>query len=653
MEGLFRKMLNYLSLGKGMDSILQWFRGNLDVVFFLYGLAFLIMGITILVQSPRESRFRIIDIIWLLAVFAITHGVNELLDMWAIIKGRQPTLDILRWFILVTSYIFLFEFGRRFFYLASKQEKHIRIINSIWVPGLLIVIAILSFGSSDIWQIGGIWARYLLAFPGAILTGLGFLLYYKRELRVPSRLEKYFKAAGLAFLVYGFLGGLVVPKADFFPANWLNIDSFLALLHIPVQVFRCLCAVISAWAVIESLSIFNWETSEGLRNFLEQRDKITEGIQEDIMLVDKEFNILWANKTLKNRYGEILGDKCYRINHKEESPCEASFWACPITEALKEKKGVSLIHTHFDKNNYPRIFEVSAYPLTDEKGQINEFVHISRDVTERQLKAEELKRAYVELEKLQQELVESEKLAAVGVLASGVAHEIRNPLAVILQGVNFLESKLKPCPQNISDMLNLMKDNVKRGDNIIEGIFSFSRKAELSKQNENIESIIENSLVLVGHKIKLSNIEISRQFQPDLPKIFVDRQRIEQVMVNILLNAIEAMPDGGKIFIRAYLKKIDAIKNGVGKRSEYLFVLGEQALIVEIEDVGKGISKANTDKLFLPFFTTKGPDKGLGLGLSVTRNIMLMHKGAIEIISQEGKFTKVVLTFKIEKERVM
>lgn len=617
-----------------MDSILQWFRLNLDAVFFFYGLAFLIMGITVLAQLRGESRFRIVDVVWLLAVFGITHGSSRLLDMWALAKGRYLLLDILHWFILVISYIFLFEFGRRFFYLTGRQKKHNRVLNSVWIwPVLLLAISVLSFVSTNIWETGGIWAGYLLGSPGAILAGLGFLSYYKKELQAPLRLKKYFQAAGAVFLVYGFLNGLVVPRAG--------------LLYIPVEVLRCLCAILSAWAVTGALNIFNWETSEGLRNFLEQREKITEGIQESIMLVDKEFNILWANKALMRRHGEILGDKCYRVNHKRESPCEAPHDPCPIAEALKEKKVVSLIHTHFDDNNRPRFFEVSAYPLMDEKGQVNEFVHISRDVTERQQKAEELKRAYLELQRLQAELVESAKLAAVGVLASGVAHEIRNPLAVILQGVNFLENRLKSCPQDISDILNMIKDNVKRSDHIIDGVFTFSRKTELSKQNESIESILESSLVLVGYKIKLGNVEIIKQFEGDLPKIFVDRQKIEQALVNILLNAIEAMPEGGKIFIRVYSKKLDEIKNGVGKRKDDMFVLGERALIVEIEDTGVGISKENTSKLFLPFFTTKGPNKGVGLGLSVTRNIMLMHKGIVEITSQEGKFTKVVLTFKI------
>lgn len=634
------------------DLISEWFKANLDVVFFFYGLAFLFMGVIIFGQLRSESRFRIVDIMWALAVFGITHGINELLDMWAIIKGTGPLLNIFRWFILVISFVFLFEFGRAFFNLTRKDQKRNPVLKGIWIcPVILVIIAIIAFTSNDLWKVGGIWARYLLGFPGAILTGLGFLSYYSRELKIPVQLKKYFKIAGVVFLVYGALGGLIVPKADFFPANFLNNDSFMAFIHIPVQVFRCLCAMIIAWAVVMSLNIFNWETFEELRNFLDQRGKVTEGIQEGIMLLDKKFNVIWANKILVERHGDIIGDKCYRVTHKRETPCEPPHDVCPLLEAAEGKKVVSVVHTHFDQDNNPRYFEVSAYPLLDKKGQVNEFVHISRDVTERQQKAEELKMAYVELQRLQEELLESAKLAAVGVLASGVAHEIRNPLAIILQGVNFLEDKLKPCPQNIADMLNLIKNNVARSNSIIEGIFEFSRKTELTKQNENIVSIIESSLNLVEHKFKLSSIEIIKQVQDNLPEIMVNRQKIEQVLVNIFLNSIEAMPTGGKIFVRVYLKELNEIKDVVGRRRSDLFSLGEQAMILEIEDTGIGIPRQNTEKLFTPFFTTKGPDRGVGLGLSVARNIMLNHKGTIEITSQEGKFTKVMLTFRIGGER--
>ncbi len=104
-----------------MESINSILTRHLDVIFFIYGLAFVVMGIAILLQPKKASEHKIANIFWLLALFGITHGVNELLDMWAIIKGRHPLMDNVRWFILVISYIFLFEFGRRFFRLKRSN----------------------------------------------------------------------------------------------------------------------------------------------------------------------------------------------------------------------------------------------------------------------------------------------------------------------------------------------------------------------------------------------------------------------------------------------------------------------------------------------------------------------------------------------------
>lgn len=105
-----------------MDLIHQFFKDNLDVVFFIYGLAFLVIGIVIFAQPREGSGFRLADILWILALFGITHGINEFLDMWAIIKGRHPILDLIRWFILFSSYCFLFEFGRQCFRLVKPES---------------------------------------------------------------------------------------------------------------------------------------------------------------------------------------------------------------------------------------------------------------------------------------------------------------------------------------------------------------------------------------------------------------------------------------------------------------------------------------------------------------------------------------------------
>jgi len=135
----------------------------------------------------------------------------------------------------------------------------------------------------------------------------------------------------------------------------------------------------------------------------------------------------------------------------------------------------------------------------------------------------------------------------------------------------------------------------------------------------------------------------------DIPKVLADKNKLEQVFINILLNAVQSMPRGGKIIIRSYDKQLEEVKNGIGRRKEDYFQVGEKVVIVEIEDTGVGIPEENLKKIFDPFFTTKGPTGGAGLGLSVTRNIITMHKGLIDIESQTGKGTKVIITLKIAK----
>ena len=165
----------------------NWINSNLDVVFFLYGLAFVVMGLSIFFQPRKGSDFRIGSILWLLAGFGIIHGVNEWLDMWAIIKGRGQFTDTVRWFCLAASYWFLFEFGRRM--LRIHPEEMPRWQKSagrylVWylspVIGLLILSA--SVMSDDFWKTGSTLIRYLFGFPGSLLTGICLLSYYRNQI---------------------------------------------------------------------------------------------------------------------------------------------------------------------------------------------------------------------------------------------------------------------------------------------------------------------------------------------------------------------------------------------------------------------------------------------------------------------------------------
>ena len=263
-------------------------------------------------------------------------------------------------------------------------------------------------------------------------------------------------------------------------------------------------------------------------------------------------------------------------------------------------------------------------------------------------RAAELEMAYDELKEMQGQLIQSEKLKAIGQLASGVVHEIRNPLGIITQGVAYLEQIIPPEAKEQHETLSMIKESTQRADKIVFSLLDFSRAAKLELHPERIGPILENSLSLV--KTELKNIEVIREIQEDMPKVLADKNKLTQVFINLFINAVHAMPEGGEITIRSFVKKLDKTRNSADKRLDDSFETGEKVVIVEIEDMGTGISEENLKRIFDPFFTTKGAGKGTGLGLSVSQNIIIMHKGLIEVKSQVGKGTRVIITLRIYKE---
>jgi PAS domain S-box-containing protein len=398
------------------------------------------------------------------------------------------------------------------------------------------------------------------------------------------------------------------------------------------------------------------KAEETLKRSYEFFRVVLDSMNDAISIIDvNNFKIVGCNAVFLEDLGlkeeEVIGRACYEVTHQRTEPCVAPENICPLKETIATGKHSVAEHLHYKKNGEKVYVEVSTSPIKDETGKVIQVVHVARDITERKRINEQLQRAYIKLRDTQQQLIQAEKLSAVGVLASGIAHEVKNPLGIIIQGVNYLEKKVSPKQKDTFKILKMIKDSVRRADDIIRSLLDFSRIKDLSLQSEDINSILEESLSLVKQRFKFEHIQILKQMKQDMPKVLVDRNRMEQVFINLFLNAIQSMPEGGRIIVRSYTTQLAQIKNGVGRRVGDHFRLKETAVIVEIEDSGIGIPKENLKKIFDPFFTTKGPRGGAGLGLSVCRNIIDIHRGLIEVESQIGKGTKITITLKIVKEK--
>ncbi len=250
---------------------------------------------------------------------------------------------------------------------------------------------------------------------------------------------------------------------------------------------------------------------------------------------------------------------------------------------------------------------------------------------------EEVRSAYSRLKDVQHQLIQSAKMEVVGSLASGAAHEVKNPLAVMLQGIEYIAGKTEASDRGAHTTLERMRRAVEKADSIIRGLLDFSAVSKLSYTPQNLNSIIEKALRLVSYDIDRSKINTVREFQKDLPDVRIDDNKIEQVLVNLFLNSIYQMPDGGKLIIRTYSKKAPR---------------GGFKVFIEIEDTGPGIPEEIMDKIFNPFFTTRRAAGGTGLGLAIVRNIMDMHDGKVEIANKKvGHGVKAVLAFPTNKRR--
>ena len=265
-------------------------------------------------------------------------------------------------------------------------------------------------------------------------------------------------------------------------------------------------------------------------------------------------------------------------------------------------------------------------------------------------RAAQLDRAYEELKQTQALLIQADKMAAVGQLAGGIAHEVKNPLNIILQSINYLEPELRPDQAQPREILEVMRQAVTAANTIIRGLLDFSKPTPVALKPTPIAVVVEGSLTLLHKPLAERHIRLIEDLPATLPPALLDENQMKQVFLNLLLNAIQAMPDGGQLTIRCRVQELAKPGNGVGARPADVFKVGERALVCEIIDTGAGIPPEHLQEVFNPFFTTKAPGEGVGLGLSITKTLMDGHRGTIQLESEAGRGTTARLMLHVAEE---
>jgi PAS domain S-box-containing protein len=433
---------------------------------------------------------------------------------------------------------------------------------------------------------------------------------------------------GLQSYYYSMARGVTVAVASALAYLWVTWDTItdVEMANMAIRVVMLLGTAVGVGILaqveeVERLAVLR------LTGEVQQREQFTrsvvESLSEGVVALDREGRITAWNRAMEARYdvaaAEVLGRKfleCFP-NYYREGVAE------PLERVLRgESEGVRLEAVDHETLRKGRVVQNLTASLLRRGGQPAGVVLLIQDITER-----------VALERSARQ---AEKLAALGTLAAGLAHELNNPIGIVSSRIELMlmDAEGEPLPREVLEDLRVLHRHAQRVARIAQGLLSFARQSSGQRVPVDLNHLVEETLLLAEKQVARDGILVTRALAPHLPLIMGDGNALQQVVLNLLTNARDALHGRGEISIETAL---------VPERP------GAVRLVVR--DTGPGIPPDSLPKIFDPFFTTK-PD-GTGLGLSISYGIVRDHQGTVDVHSRPGQGTTFVLTFPplIEAER--
>lgn len=362
---------------------------------------------------------------------------------------------------------------------------------------------------------------------------------------------------------------------------------------------------------------------EAARRFLQS---VLDSIPDQVMVIRPDHMIELANASLREKI--IMGSHCYSISHGRDAPCDGSDHPCPLKEVMDKKKEIRTVHKHLRSDGSEKVVEIMASPVFDETGEIIYVIEASRDITERVRLEEEhrilLERLYLE-----------EKEQSIVALTGGIAHDFNNMLMAVLGSAELLkmtaEKESLPYIENIIGSAEKMADLVRQ-------MLAYAGQGACQPSNINLNDSIINALNMT-HKGKYTNIQLDLDLEKEPWPVYADMSQMQHMMINLILNAFDAMADrGGILSIKTSNVKITGLQE---YSPLHLHIPEGEYVMIRVSDNGPGIPRDIQKRVFEPFFTTKF--MGRGLGLSAVAGIVKSHNGCITLESEEGKGTAFII----------
>ncbi|NMC86397.1 MAG: GHKL domain-containing protein [Anaerolineaceae bacterium] len=408
-------------------------------------------------------------------------------------------------------------------------------------------------------------------------------------------------------------GILAVGNSSGFPFDRSNQDVILHLAGVLSAHIHSVELILNLEESNDSLLL----SQEQLLNSRNTLRTLFDNIPESFYIVDEFFTLIAINQSRADRAGQppqkLVGQKCYEQLFQLNAPCPG----CLVQKTLQNNRAdVRRMH-YLQRDNSNLEWEIHTYPVPPVEGKLRQVILLEQNITEKR--------------KLEAELIQSEKLAAVGQLAAGIAHDINNPLTSIIANSQMLIADI---PEDMADLLHsarLIELAGTKATQVVKNLLSTARKEEFTFEPIDLNENIQSSLMLLSHEFISRNINICFDRGYEMPMIMASDNHLQSVWTNLIMNSIEAISgETGKVTISSQFDGSN--------------------FIVKVEDDGNGIPNECIGQIFEPFFTTKRSEEGTGLGLTSVRRIVQAHNGQIMVESEEGKGTTFMVVLPKEQK---
>jgi signal transduction histidine kinase len=365
-------------------------------------------------------------------------------------------------------------------------------------------------------------------------------------------------------------------------------------------------------------------------------DFLIQQVRQKIVVLNTDFTIAEVNtpylEWVKKARSDVVGAHCYRIIHGLNAPCNGqnAGFACPMVETIKTGKSSRVIQPDPVVGD-PFLHEIVTYPVCEADGRVVRVIEIWRDISPDI--SSRWKKRENELKSNLNMLIQEDRLISLGKLVASCVHEINNPIQGLLTFSHLMMKTLKRGRVNAEERLELlrfcelMSTELERCGDIVSGLLSFARESRMEFRSISLNEVLDAVIQLTRHRMELQKIDLQMDLPPASVSIHGDSHQMQQCFLNLVFNAIEAMPSGGRLEMRL------RADTGAGRAC------------VEIGDTGNGISEEHLGHIFDPFFTTKPMGEGTGLGLSIVYGVVKSHGGRISVNSSAGQGTRFVLYF--------